>query len=351
MLNMDNIVRLEREGTVKDHIEDYIGALETETTKIRYRNDISRFLQWKFKNTPVEHLQYRDISGLTYSDMKKFQTYLRKRYANSTVNGNMYALTSLFKELKRIRDKEGNRVYDLSIEDLQVKKLKENKEEYGYVEWDELSQWIEYLLSLPESQNPKRKAAFVHIARMTGMRKQALSDMKFKDLKQVDGIWTITHYIKSKKHIIPIQDKDAEILLELKQTSDPNEKILKMSTKTMERILNQIREHFEIPSERKIVLHSIRGEAGYEAYLSSGKDILAAQQLLGHESIETTFNYIKKRESISTHPSLYMNKDFDDMDCVNELDKEDWQEVFNRMSRSSKYEVAKILKEMNHSQE
>lgn len=348
---MNNVVKLTREDSVKDHIEYFLNSLESENTKARYSIDIERFLKWKFKNIPIEHLTYNDINSIQYIDMKKFQNYLRKKYANSTVNVGINAVMSFLRELKKIRDSEGNKIYTLDVDELQVKRLKENKEEYGYVEWEEMDEWIEYLLNLPEKQNPKRKAAFIQIARMTGMRKEALAEMKYKDLKKINGVWTITHYIKGKKHVIPIQDKDAEMLLDLKETNDPNEKILKLSTKTFERTLQQIREHFNIPPERNIVLHSIRGEAGYEAYLSSGKDILAAQQLLGHESINTTFSYINKRESLTTHPSLYMNRDFNDTSKLEKLTSEDWINIFSKLSRSAKYEIMNIIEKEGYSHE
>lgn len=342
-MRLSNVVEMNF-GNVYEDVKLFLDSQESENTRIRYEREIKRFISWKFKK-PIQQVKECDINSLDYTDMLKYRNYLRRKYSRTTTNGAMYAIYSLLKTLKKVK-RNNEFAYSLDIESLRLKPLNEtDKEEYGHVEWEEMDEWIDYLKSLPKRQNPDRKAAFIQLARITGIRKQGLSNLKFKDLKKEDGVWTLTHTLKGKKRKVSISNKDAQMLLDLKITNDPNEKILKMSTKTMERTFNQIKKHFNIPKERNIVLHSIRGASGYEAYLASGKDMLVAQTHLGHEDIRTTYNYIKQREEIQMQPTLYMGKNIDNND-VKDLTSEDWSKVFNNLSRSAKYEILHEIKEL-----
>lgn len=352
MLKMEsNLVRLEREGSVKEDIEEYLGNLESENTRIKYANEIKKFLGWKFKDIPVEHLQHKDINNLSYTDMQKFKQFLkRKGYANGTINGNMKAIVNLCKELNRIKV-NGKKSYQIDVEDLKVKALKEtDKEEYGLVTWEELENWRKWLTTLPKSQHPERKSAWLKLAMVTGIRKQGLADLKFGDLKQEDGVWVICHTLKGKKNKIAIPDEDAQMLLDLRVTSDKNESILKMSSKTMERTLKKILEHFEIDKDRNIVIHSIRGESGYTAYKASGNDITVAMKHLNHSNAATTMNYISKREDLKKMPSLYMTKEISSDDLDN-LTVDQWRKLFDSVSRGTQFDILNKAKELGYSQE
>ncbi|WP_226035641.1 tyrosine-type recombinase/integrase [Aquibacillus saliphilus] len=345
---MDNVVRLNQQEFFYDHLEDYISGLDTESTRINYRQRIKKFLSWKFPNESIHHISTNDINMISYVDVKKFRDHARKKHASSSVNGIMYALYGMFRYLKRIKDDKGNHVYSIDVEELKVRKLKESdKEEYGFIEWDELSDWISYLRTDKSVANGEKKAVLIHTARLTGMRKQDLANLKFKHLQKIDGVWTLQSRIKGKQKKYSLTEEDAELILNLKKTDDSDEQIF-FATKTMDRLIAHLREQFNISPDRNIVFHSIRGESAYMVYLSSGRDILKVQNHLNHSSINTSFNYISKRNSIQQDPTLYMNQNLG-VDTVDELSTEQWKDVYNELSRSAKFEIKDIMDKLGYS--
>lgn len=337
---MENVIKINQNSTY-DHIQAFLNDLESENTKKSYEAAISDFFKWKYKKIPMEFINPTHLNSLTYPDMKGYRSSLRKKYSCNTVNNRMNALYSLLKDLVKIQER-GQYVYTYRLNDLRLKPLKNtDAEEYGYVEWEEVTRWIDYLLN-SNQRNKEGKAAMFHIGRLTGIRKEGLSQLDFTDLVKEDGVWTLRSDLKGNKYKFALQNKDAQMLLKLKTTDDPKEKIFKMSVKTIERLFKHILEVFKIPEERNIALHSLRGLAIYEAYEASGKDILVAQKLAGHENIETTYGYIKKRRDLHAQPTLYMGKEFNN-ESVNELSDDDWKKVYNNLSRSAKYEIQKLI--------
>ncbi|GAA0347118.1 hypothetical protein GCM10008931_43010 [Oceanobacillus oncorhynchi subsp. oncorhynchi] len=339
---MENVIKINQNSTY-DHIQAFLNDLESENTKKSYKAAISDFFKWKYKKIPMEFINPTHLNSLTYPDMKGYRSSLRKKYSCNTVNNRMNALYSLLKDLVKIQER-GQYVYTYRLNDLRLKPLKNtDAEEYGYVEWEEVTNWINYLLN-SDQNNKEGKAAMFHIGRLTGIRKEGLCQAQFKDLIKEDGVWTLKSVLKGNKYKYSLNDDDAQMLLNLKKTDDPKEKIFKMSVKTIERTFAHILEVFNVPEERNVVPHSLRGLAIYEAYESSGRDILVAQKLAGHESIETTYNYIKKRRELHAQPTLYMGEEFNSSE-VDSLTVEDWKAIYSKMNRSAKYEMLRILKQ------
>lgn len=345
---MSNVVEFKFKNGY-DHILFFLDSLETENTKTAYRKSIEQFMKWKW-DIPVEHSQPELWNKLTYTDMERFKNYLRRKYSGTTINNRLTAIYSLMRQLNKYQDENGNHLYSINIDQLKVKSVKVREvESSGIITWEEVDNWIEYIKN-SNMPNKNRKWTFLHIARITGLRKEALAELKYKDIRKSGEYWVIKSVLKGKTTKVAITNQDAQLLFDLwMNRGDKNEKVLKMSTKTMERLMDDIRNIFQIPEERNVTLHSIRGLAIYEAYVATGNSMLAAQKFANHASIETTYGYIKDRESIENSPSLYMGKEFNE-NCVKDLTQEQWIEIYKELSRSTKYEIQRAIERLGYSQ-
>lgn len=332
-----------------DHITFFLESLESDSTRVSYQNSIEQFTKWRW-SIPIEHSKPELWNSLTYTDMEKFKSHLKKKFSASTINNKLVAIYSLMKQLNKYQDENGNHLYSLNIDQLRVKSVKVKEvDSSGDLSWQETTEWIDFIKN-SDIANKHNKWAFIQLARVTGLRKDALSQLTYRDIRKSGDHWIIKSVLKGKTTKVAITDSDAKMLFDLwKNKGDKDEKVLKMSTKTMERVLGLLKEEFRIPEERKITIHSLRGLAIYEAYLASNS-ILAAQKFANHESMETTFQYISDREEISKSPSLYMGKEFNERD-VEDLTNEQWLNIYKELSRSNKYEIQRAMEKLGYSHE
>ncbi|MCA1021617.1 hypothetical protein [Halobacillus litoralis] len=341
---MEKVVKLNKRNGIDD-INFFLDGLEAEETVKRYRKSIERFVQ-KLYGIDLDFVQPEHFKKLTYTDMKKYRDYLRRKYVANTVNNEMAGIYSLLKELNRI-EVDGEYIYDINVERLKVKRSKVTEiDSSGDISWEETDAWIKHL-GEEQVANHERKIAFIHLARITGLRKEALAQLAYKDMRELeDGIWQLRSTLKGKTTEVSIKEQDAQMLLKLRvDEKDSKEKILKMSTKTMERLMDYIKKTFQIPEERKVTIHSLKGLSVYEAYLSSNNSILVAQEHANHSSMETTYSYVKNREKKRQQPSLYMGKDLNE-GKVNDLTEDQWKEVYAKLSRAAKYEILQAIEEV-----
>ncbi|WP_405101477.1 tyrosine-type recombinase/integrase [Oceanobacillus sp. FSL H7-0719] len=328
-----------------EHIQFFLDGLESESTRSSYENNIRMFVEWKW-NIPIEHIQPSHFNSLTYTDTQKFRNHLRRKYTANTTNNKMVSLFSLLSELNKIQSETGEYLYDINIDKIRTKSLRvTDVNSSGDITWEEVDEWIEHLKTNPIN-NSKRKCTFLHLARVTGLRKEALAELTYRDLRKNGSVWQLKSTLKGKTRLVSIKDEDVQMLYDIrKDETDKDEKILKLSSKTMERTIAYLKETFDIPEERNVTVHSLRGLSIYEAYLSSGNDILVAQAHAGHSKLETTYGYIKSRNDVVEQPSLYMGKEFND-ENVEGLDAADWSKIYGGLSRSAKYEIEKRIKEL-----
>ncbi len=325
-------------GEVYSDILDYINGLETENTQIRYERSIRLFFEWKY-GVEIEHLKPEHLE-LDYSDMKKFKNYMRKnkKYSFNTINNTMTILISLFKELAKL---EGNK-YNLQPDNLRVKQSKVlDEESTGDInDWQIVDEWIEYFVN----KDQKNKAYLLDFARITGIRKTGLTDLKWKDVKRESGYWVLNHTLKGKQCKTAIRDDHYEKLLELKKNDDPESKVFSMTSKTAERAMDEIKEFFTIDSESNISFHSLRKLSGQTLY-DQTRDLRLVQNHLNHSDVKTTMKYVQKKIDLENSPSLYIDKEIPN-DELEGMDSEEWMKLFNELSRSAKYEILNKKKEM-----
>lgn len=346
---MGNVVKLDNSEVYND-ILTYLDDVShgSNNTYIRYRSTIDTFFKWH-SDTSVEFLNRHHINSIDYNRMKQFRSYLinDRKNANSTVNNTMSILYSLFRELQKVRYTNGERKYNISVDELQLRRLDQSDERsYGDVEWEEVDEMIELVKSMPPRKMPDVKAALIHIARVTGIRLSGLLNLRYKDLRREYGYWVLHHSMKGKKHEQAIKDSDAEMLLNLrKNKSNDRERIFKISKKTVERMMNEIIRELNIDENRNISFHSFRRLYGGEVYAATGNNITLTQHYLGHSNTETTRRYIQRKQNVQGSPALFIGENLDS-DVVNNLDENDWQNIFNELSRSARYEIINKMNEL-----
>ncbi|GLO66156.1 tyrosine-type recombinase/integrase [Oceanobacillus kimchii] len=343
---MESLTKFNNIESAYDHIQMWLDGQESENTRINYERSVNKLINYKFKAS-LEHVQIEQINSLTYVDMKRFRDNLRRTHGASTVNGYMMALYSMFKELSKIQDSQGKYIYTINVDQLRTKTLKvTDVNSAGDISWKEVDQWIEYLKE-SNVANKERRIAFLELARVTGLRKDALAELSYKDLVRRGDVWQLKSTLKSTTKHVSISNEVAELLESLhKNPKDKQEKILKLSTKSMDRLFSEVlRPEFNIDPERNVTVHSLRGLSIWEAYLASGKDILAAKEHAGHSSIETTYNYIKSRSQTFEQPSLYMGKGMDSKQLTT-VNMNDMKKIFDDLSRSAQYEIINKAKNM-----
>lgn len=338
-----NVIELKQSEGYED-ILFFLNGLETKSTKDRYRACLKRFFKKLYK-TELEHVTPDMINKLTYTDMKKYRDSIRRKYKASTTNNEIIAIISYLREITKIQ-RNGKYVYHINVDQLKPKMLREiDTESSGDITWQEVTDWIEYTRSSGIA-NKHCKAAFLELARTTGLRKEGLAQLKYKDLVQSDGIWQLKSTLKGKTKHVSISEEVCDLILSLwEDEGNKEEKILKMSTKTMERFFADLLERMNVDEERNVTIHSLRGLSIWEAYISSN-DIIATMEHANHSKLDTTYNYIKNRSHKTNQPSLYMGKDFSGEEM--NLSVEQFQELFNQMSRGSQYEMINKAKELGY---
>jgi len=346
---MGNVVEL-KDYSVAEDINDWIDGLEAINTKKRYFDNVSKFIKWKW-NKPVEFLTPENIDKLTYTDLKKYRDAMRIKYSVGTVNNMLTSIYMLLKELKKVQD-ENTEEYIYDIEDLDRLKVKQfknnNVESAGYLEWCQTDDWILFLEDNRDNiNNVNKKIAFIKLARLTGLRVTALANLKYSDVRKEDDIYVIHSYLKGSKHKISIPDDIANMIFDLKRIGDTKDSQILFSSKTAERLIDSLKDEFQIEEEKNISLHSLRNLAAWETYCYT-KDILAVQKILNHKSISTSYDYIKKRESTELSPTLCIGKEMDSS-TVEDIKKEQWIEIFDKMPRFVQYEIINKAKELGYS--
>lgn len=337
---MSNVVIL-KANHVYDDLQTYFNQLKmrSKNTERTYRRAIQNFFEWKY-SIDLKQLHPTHINQITYKDLLNYQSELNKqKVAPSTINNTMAAIQSMFRELRRI-NKEA---YPLDLTDLKVDPLPVYKQKHTEdITWEEVDLMIEYVKSLPERQNPKTKAALLETARRVPLRKEALLSLTFGDIKKIsDNVYMIQAKDKGKWREIPISKELADLLFSLRASTSPMEKVFKgISSKTADRLINSLKQALKCLYKRDISFHSFKRLAGQELY-DMTNDIELVRDFLGHSNIATTQIYMKKRE-LANHPSIHMGKKMN-IDLVKDLEKEEWQEIFMKLSRSAQYEILRQI--------
>ena len=287
-MNTQKVVQL-YDNKLYDDIMIFLNEMwvESEHTRIAYETDIRQFFKL-IKGKDLEHLTLEDVQ-LRKNDVEKFkQILLDNGMARSTINRKISVVRSLLENLKA---NEWD-VKTAFFKNIKWLKVKNNKR--GVFEVSQVKQLAELALHT-EREKKEIKYYAIMFALDTGIRKEALINLKWSDFEVQEDKVFINYYDKGQEEFNKeIARWFYDELLTIKQENE--ERVFPISKDSIDDMMKRLVKKLDLPSDGKLyTFHSIRACAITHAYRITNGDILAAKEFAGHHNIQTTDRYIKRR--------------------------------------------------------
>ncbi|AGI11756.1 hypothetical protein X915_gp265 [Bacillus phage vB_BanS-Tsamsa] len=296
MAKLGNVFHLNNKGENRNPYSTILTFLtrkgqDSANTKDTYQRHIRDFFR-TMRNKELETLIESDLI-FNKNQIKTYQVALKEQYKGSTVNNAISALKECYDQL----EDEG---FDVNASWFNLDRYDEHDSE----SWDAFThdEVVEIINLVSATRAGRQKALLVRLAYATAFRKQSLLDLKFTDVVDINGIWYIKTLGKGNKwsHKKLTDDLYQEIMdfkAEVKR-----EKIFTLTTKTVNKMMNLIREKIDF-GDRRIVFHSFKKASIEEVNVITGGDLKAMQAHGDHSDPTTTVNnYLanKKLEDLVT---------------------------------------------------
>jgi|GEM_PF-2327089 len=279
----NNLVGLQV-GSVWEDIQTFLGnhSVKSKYTYDNYLSSLRRFFMW-YKGKELNTLTLSDLE-IRNADVVRYRNHLINDYdlENSTINNKIAAISSLYNFLE-IND------YNVNSKVVTLENLVENENTAGKLYFQEAELMSELVLT---QKKGIEKSALIEMAYTTSLRKGTLLDLTWDDIKKNP---TLDYYEVSvigkgnKRHEISIKVELFNKLCQIKKQpyykrfdQDKQNKIFNLSTRTIQDMMNGLREEMGIDPDRNVVFHSFRNVASYFGTLEE------LQQQLGHSDINTT---------------------------------------------------------------
>lgn len=318
-------------GTVHNKVATYIKkkARKSEKTAQAYEADFRQFCKIAL-GKELEYLKDEDLA-IDTEIICKYQDLLCEKYKGTSVNRKMSAIKSIFEYLaidnKNIRMEVFNA----------VETLPKFTNHYGVLEKEEVDQMIELAKELP---NGEEKSALIWLAFQTGIRLNALLNLKWEDIKRIQNVWVVTVYDKGNKYDEkPIPDA---LYARLSAFRGDGEKVFNMTPKTAERTIKTLCERMGIDADRNITFHSLK-KAGINYILDITGDIDLAAKFGNHKTIQTTYeSYANRKKDYAEMPSYTIGQEID-TSALDNLTKEQLLEIIRSCKDATKIEIMSKL--------
>lgn len=256
-------------------------------TKETYERHIRDFFR-TMRNKELEDLVEEDLI-FTKKQVESYQVALKEQYKGTTVNN---AITAVRECYKRLQD-DG---FDVNLAWFSL----ENYDGHDKVSYDTLShdEVIESIRVVSYTRKGFEKGLLIRLAYATAFRRKTLLEMKWTQLVIIDGIRYAKVLGKGNKWSHKkISAELYELLMQHKQQQpDGQEKIFQLTDRTVDKMMNYIREHMDF-GDRKIVFHSFKKASVNEVNRLSGGDLKMAQLHGDHSNSSTTVNdYLERKK-------------------------------------------------------
>ncbi|UGO46302.1 tyrosine-type recombinase/integrase [Bacillus phage vB_BanS_Chewbecca] len=283
MAKLGNVFHLNSKGENRNPYATILTFLtrkgqDSENTKDTYKRHIRDFFR-TMKNKELETLVESDLV-FTKNQIKTYQVALKEQYKGSTVNNAISALKECYDQL----EDDG---FDVNASWFNLERYDEHDSE----SWDAFThdEVIEIINLVSKTRAGRQKALLVRLAYATAFRKQSLLDLKFTDIIDINGIWYIKTLGKGNKWSHKkLTDELYQELMDFKGEAE-REKIFTLTTKTVNKMMNFIREKIDL-GDRRIVFHSFKKASIEEVNVITGGDLKAMQAHGDHSDPTTTVN-------------------------------------------------------------
>ena len=269
-------------STLNGYIESFIKYLDVDDLTLRtYKVGIEAFMNY---------LKDNNINQPTRNDVIAFRDMLRANYSSNTTNTYMISIRALFKYLSI------HKLYENICVDIKGAKYNDTPKK------EVLTQ--EQAHNIYVGLTDLRERALFSLLITTGLRGIEVAKAKIEDIKEYNG--EIVLWVQCKKH----DSKDEYVKLSNQVINDlkayignrtsgyifistsPNNYGGGVTTKTLRLMIKNIFRRFGIDKDT-ISCHSLRRSFAVASY-ETGSSIYDIQQVLHHQSINTTTRYLKQ---------------------------------------------------------
>lgn len=296
---------------------------KNQSTASIYEKGLRMFFRW-YKNKNLEMLTQDDVL-IKNTFVINYQDYLIKStpYSNATINKYMSPIFSFYEFL----EKNG---YPVNAQHVKVDMLDIKSNKHGEMNDMEAKMIRDYVLN---KKKGKEKSAFIRMGYTTSFRKSAILNMEWTDIKKhpYHDYYVVRVIDKGNKELEKaISEEFFNELLEIKEQAYykryNDNKVFHLSKTTIQKMFDEINEHFQFQGGKKVVPHSLRNVmAGWIE--ESGGPIEEIKDQLGHASFDTFFeHYQHSKKDLSNSPSLRFEKEIDDT-VFDKLDREQLLEL------------------------
>lgn len=304
----------------------------SENTRIAYERAIRDFFL-KMRNKDIEHLTEEDLI-FTKPQVERYQVELRESMKSTTVNMKMSALKKTYMKFEDYGFNVKSSWFDVD------RYSEHDKETYDPMTIEEVRESIEVL---KKTRKGDEKGLFIEMAFVTGFRKESVRSMKFNDIKEIDGEWVVQVLDKgNKKSSSKLTNEFYERIIDFKNKyeKEPNERIFKLTNKTIGRMMNDIRENIDF-GDRRIVFHSFKKASIEEVALRTNNDLKAMQAQGHHASIQTTLDHYMSNKKIEDMTAVDMRFE----PPVDEFENMSKEDLINMLKDSPRDIQVKLLKQ------
>lgn len=304
---------------------------DSQNTRKTYERHIRDFFK-TMRNKELEQLIEDDLI-FTKEQIEAYQVALKEQYKGTTVNNAITAIKECYEKLE-------NNGFNVKSSWFKLERYDEHdKESYDTLTHEEVLAIIDLV---SKTRKGNEKALLVRLAYATAFRKQSLLDMKWSQIVNIDGQWYAKVLGKGNKWSHKkLTDALYEELMEFKGKSSDDEKIFKLTHKSVNRMMNYIRENINF-GDRKIVFHSFKKASINEVNIITGGDLKAMQQHGDHSDVSTTLNDYLAKKKLEDLVAVDVDTKIPTEE-FEKLTKNEMIELFNNLDRNTKI---KILKKM-----
>lgn len=270
---------------------------DSENTKDSYERSIRDFFR-TMRNKELEELVDKDLI-FSKKQIESYQVALREQYKSKTVNSALSAIRECYKRL----EEDG---FDVDIKWFNVERYDEHdSEKYGTLTFEEVVAIIDFV---SKTRKGEEKALLIRLAYATAFRKDSLLEMKWNQIVKINEIWYAKVLGKGNKWSHKKLSTDLyNELMRFKGDAKDDEKIFKLTDKTIKLMMKKIREKFDF-GDRHIVFHSFKKASINEVNIITNGDIKAMQAHGDHSNAQTMLNYYMADKALEELVEVDINR-------------------------------------------